>query len=910
MDTVQAPTPVEEAQMNHSEIKECIRHNMMSANLEIDELRVQPDPFTGWRIAVVSSGFHGKSQDERKKIVLEELEGLTIQWLDLLTPDEREWAGTLPIDSTLEDLPLWPEALARSVSTQSVVFPSDLDEDLELPIIATFYSLRGGVGRSTALAYTARILASRGRTVLCVDMDLEAPGLAALFGKETEIREGQGLLSILLALDQGERPDIRNHILRISETDELYCLPAGLPDANYARLLNFIDPGAWYREERNPLRELMQMLGSDLPFKPDVILLDARTGITPLNGPLLFDLADLAIIVFFPHPQARRGTGALVRALLAADTQRPGERLTPEPRFLVSPIPASKAPEVVERYQHRAIEWISDWLSVLNGKRPEADRILESEITHFVPYREAIATSDRIHADREIWQEFEPVAEWLERFLPTPSEQRLPFFSLSNAKKQVLEELEFSAGTAEYQNHFLETFVETELVNRALQAHIPLVLGRKGTGKTAIFRRLMEDSQKPSVVVLSPSPLRRNRPWVIGPDGFKAIEDTLNTRDASWREFWTIQTCIACHLSWEGQRPQPDAALAEVLVEEPDTELKVVRCMQNLLSIPQIGLLARDWLSRLDQAAKPDTALLLDGLDTGFGNPQADRQRRTRAIEGLLSLMTDLGDNLQKLRFKLLLRDDIWRKLRFENKSHFFGRSVTLTWVDQADFFKVVIKQALRSQSFRQLAAPIDMSSLLPTVSYEGGSPVYQVWGEARWGRLLANDEVSTGSQLFKVFEIWNLLVGERMKGGKSPFTRTWVWNRLADGSNNRSPRALLQLFVEATAWERREHQQNPYWKTVIRPRALISSLEEVSKQALDALVKEEFPELEVLIDRLQEIGRSPFKASELNGLDEEGLAREVGLLAVYEGTENNVQRYKVPDLYRLGIGMTRQGQA
>ena len=867
--------------MNHSEIKEGIRHNMTSANLEIDELRVQPDPFTGWRIAVVSSGFHGKSQDERKKIVLEALEGLTIQWLDLLTPDEREWAGTLPIDSTLEDLPLWPEALARSVSTQSVVFPSDLDEDLELPIIATFYSLRGGVGRSTALAYTARILASRGRTVLCVDMDLEAPGLAALFGKETEIREGQGLLSILLALDQGERPDIRNHILRISETDELYCLPAGLPDANYARLLNFIDPGAWYREERNPLRELMQMLGSDLPFKPDVILLDARTGITPLNGPLLFDLADLAIIVFFPHPQARMGTGALVRALLAADTQRPGERLTPEPRFLVSPIPASKAPEVVERYQHRAIEWISDWLSVLNGKRPEAYRILESEITHFVPYREAIATSDRILADREIWQEFEPVAEWLERFLPTPSEQRLPF-SLSNAKNQVLEELEFSAGTAEYQNHFLETFVETELVNRALQARIPLVLGRKGTGKTAIFRRLMEDSQKPSVVVLSPSPLRGNRPWVIGPDGFKAIEDTLNTTDASWREFWTIQTCIACHLSWKGQGPQPDAALAEVLVEEPDTELKVVRYMQNLLSIPQIGLLARDWLSRLDQAAKPDTALLFDGLDTGFGNTQAERERRTRAIEGLLSLMTDRGDNFQKLRFKLLLREDIWRKLRFENKSHFFGRSVTLTWADKADFFKVVIKQALRYPTFWQLAASTDLGRLLPNPDY---------WES-------------------QVFEVWNLLVGERMKGGKSTFTRTWVWNRLADGSNNRSPRALLQLFVEATAWERREHQQNPYWKTVIRPRALISSLEEVSKQALEALVNEEFPELEVLIDRLQEIGRSPFKASELNGLDEEGLAREVGLLAVYEGTENDVQRYKVPDLYRLGIGMTRQGQA
>ena len=147
-------------------------------------MRVQPDPYLGWRIEVVSSGFEGKSTEERKKIVMAGLEELTIEWLDLLTPQEQEWAGTPIIDSDLEDLPLWPEALARGAKVpEEVVFPSDLDEDLEPPIVATFYSLRGGVGRSTALAYTARIIARRGRTVLCVDMDLEAPGLAALFGK-------------------------------------------------------------------------------------------------------------------------------------------------------------------------------------------------------------------------------------------------------------------------------------------------------------------------------------------------------------------------------------------------------------------------------------------------------------------------------------------------------------------------------------------------------------------------------------------------------------------------------------------------------------------------------------------------------------------------------------------------------
>ena len=130
--------------MKHSEIKERIQLNLENANLAIQELRLQPDAFSGWRIAVVAEGFAGKSLAERKQIVLQGLEAIEIEWLDLLTPGEREWAGVLPIDSTLEDLPLWPEALARSKNPESIepldiVFPSDLDDDLELPLVATFY---------------------------------------------------------------------------------------------------------------------------------------------------------------------------------------------------------------------------------------------------------------------------------------------------------------------------------------------------------------------------------------------------------------------------------------------------------------------------------------------------------------------------------------------------------------------------------------------------------------------------------------------------------------------------------------------------------------------------------------------------------------------------------------------------
>jgi hypothetical protein len=39
-------------------------------------------------------------------------------------------------------------------------------------------------------------------------------------------------------------------------------------------------------------------------------------------------------------------------------------------------------------------------------------------------------------------------------------------------------------------------------------------------------------------------------------------------------------------------------------------------------------------------------------------------------------------------------------------------------------------------------------------------------------------------------------------------------------------------------------------------------------------------------------------------------LALETGLLAIYEGTQDEVRRYRVPELFRRGLGMTRRGQA
>ena len=868
--------------MTRDELKQRILNNLNEESPNDSEVHVQPDSFGGWRVSVVSDRLLSLSLAERRDLALMGVDDGQIQFAELLTKSEGEWSGARLKDGELSNFPMWPDALGRIADAETQGRPtvaSQLDSDILRPICVTFYSVKGGVGRSTALVYASRILARRGKKVVCVDLDLEAPGLAALLGVEDQIDDRQGVLELLLALDRGEKIDISKHLLKVDNADELYCVPAGRISAEYARLLQFVNPTAWYTEDRNPLKELVAALRNDLPFLPDVILVDSRTGLSEISAPLLFDFADLAIIAFFPHPQAERANREVVRALMASKNERfiEGKALTPEPRFIISPVPSSRIPEVVSRYKVRAGRWISEWLSASLPNSPELAEAL-ADAVHFIPYREEIATSDQSATQISAWKDYEPVADWIERFLPTESETATDLTLVD--KPSVLNELRFSAGTAEHQEDFLATFVEVGSTRKALDLSIPLILGRKGVGKTAVFRSLLESTAF-AVPITAPAPLRGNRPWVLDVDGFAEVSVILGKAQASWRQFWQVLIVLALESALPEQIKLGTFGSVQV-GSQGRTQLQVLELIERMIQEPRASLLASARMETIDSQIEENVILLFDGLDTGFGNSATERIRRRDALQGLFEMITDRSDHA-RLRFKVVLREDIWKSLRFENKSHFYGRSVTLEWRDQSAYFKVVLKQAMRSVKFGQALRRIEPSL---------GDQVVAEWSEGQ------------------VLTAWDLLIGERMKGEKTAFTRNWVWNRLADANGDHSPRYLLQLFREVSSWETLEQVRTPYEKSILRPRALIATLPTVSEQALSA-VTEEFPELDPLLVSLRDVGRTPVASEELTGKAElSRLALEVGLLGVYEGTEERVERYKVPEIYRYALNMTRKGQA
>ena len=78
--------------------------------------------------------------------------------------------------------------------------------------IITFYSYKGGTGRTMALANVGWILASSGKRVLLVDWDLEAPGLhryLSPFLLDGELTSSDGIIDLILdfSLKALERKD-------------------------------------------------------------------------------------------------------------------------------------------------------------------------------------------------------------------------------------------------------------------------------------------------------------------------------------------------------------------------------------------------------------------------------------------------------------------------------------------------------------------------------------------------------------------------------------------------------------------------------------------------------------------------------------------------------------------------------
>ena len=193
--------------------------------------------------------------------------------------------------------------------------------------ITTFYSFKGGVGRTMALVNVAVELANRGKRVLIVDFDLEAPGLDT-FDVGRPADSTYGVVDFVRQyLDTGLAPDVSNFLFESSEPQEnggrVWIMPSGSQDGEYAARLASIDWSDLYENHDGYLLFEDLKLQWQAVLTPDYVLLDSRTGYTDVGGICTRHLPNAVVALFFPNDQNLRGLTKIVHDIRA---ERDGPR--------------------------------------------------------------------------------------------------------------------------------------------------------------------------------------------------------------------------------------------------------------------------------------------------------------------------------------------------------------------------------------------------------------------------------------------------------------------------------------------------------------------------------------------------------------------------------------------------------
>jgi hypothetical protein len=238
----------------------------------------------------------------------------------------QRWISAPGASNNFEWYKLEQQYSRTSWVTSNLQPPWTLTDTGNEPAIISFYSFKGGVGRTVATAATAILLARAGKDVVLLDLDLEAPGLRTLMlGKNAPQKEG-----IVDYLVERQVRKVRpNDIIRYTDivTDprlvggnSVRILGAGVVDSHFIEKIARLDFNIGSPDETSPIHDLLNHVKDE--FKPNFILLDVRSGIHDLGGLSLNGLSHLDVLFGRDDPQGWAGLSVVLGLLGEAKPPR------------------------------------------------------------------------------------------------------------------------------------------------------------------------------------------------------------------------------------------------------------------------------------------------------------------------------------------------------------------------------------------------------------------------------------------------------------------------------------------------------------------------------------------------------------------------------------------------------------
>jgi tetratricopeptide (TPR) repeat protein len=231
--------------------------------------------------------------------------------------------------------------------------------------IVTFYSFKGGTGRTMALANVAWILAANGKRVLVADWDLESPGLHRFFHPfmSEDIRTVRGIIEMIREFyinarisdevasagedaQSSEQDAMREYIKKSAQVQNyafsldwkfpdggtLDFLSAGLQNTNYVTTLGALDWETFFNRWNGA--PFLDELRADMKRHYDYVLIDSRTGLSDIADICTIHLPDVLVDCFTLSIQGIEGGAQVARSVQKVYAAHRNIRVLPVPMRL------------------------------------------------------------------------------------------------------------------------------------------------------------------------------------------------------------------------------------------------------------------------------------------------------------------------------------------------------------------------------------------------------------------------------------------------------------------------------------------------------------------------------------------------------------------------------------------------
>ena len=628
---------------------------------------------------------------------------------------------------------------------------------VQTPIV-TFYSYKGGMGRTTtmvayAISLAAKENARNNKRVVIIDCDLEAPGYLNFF----DLSEHQGLnsgkknglvefLSDAQFTSSPDKLDINDYIINVgidnknsfayNNLDNIWLVPAGNLHEGYSDLENGTDRNDYLEGlSKINLSNVQSIIdGFNLLFdkiqetiSPDIILIDSRTGFNDIFGTAAIYLSSCVVGFFGFSRQTQPGLINLLKEYYKSSNSF-------NLQLVFSILPENANEEWITKHKRQVLDYLNyisletkDYPSFLYLHRNTllekigtGDEQSDSEFVKIIQNKQFLDYNLLFERINDIVFKKESTQQY---------SSKTPALQLRNVVlKHLKGALQNVSNFAEETQINEEQFFYRECMKSLFDPNKFLIQGYKGTGKTYLYKALankeiasniqkwaeLEDSNVSDPIFVNILPTDESS-LVFDNIMYSGIEEPEYYFNTFW-QIYTWNVLLSCK-EFESIRNQSELSdyiqpltgagyAKEALVRIDEL---IHRGIKTLITVEKDVSLINEWLKTNNKRL----FVLYDRLDTCI-NPL----RWNKAVSPLINYWRNNCESFSNISPKIFLRTDLFKQIEGTNTARLENSIIHIEWsIGEVFgfFFKLIFSNETASNAYWAIAEKVGIDNTFIT---------------------------------------------------------------------------------------------------------------------------------------------------------------------------------------------------